>query len=153
MLRPHEPPPVEIVHPHAASRVVLVCDHASNRVPEALGSLGLSASDLATHIGWDIGAATVARHLSTLLDATLVLSGYSRLVIDCNRPVQVPGAIPEVSGGVAIPGNAGIDAAAREARIRTFWHPYHSTIAGLLDARARAHGGDVVLLSIHSFTP
>ncbi len=154
MLQPHEPPAFEVVRPHARSRVLLVCDHASNRIPEALGSLGLSAETLGTHIGWDIGAAAVARHLSELLDATLVLSGYSRLVIDCNRPPEVASSIPTVSGGVVIPGNEGIDETEREARRRTFFESYHAAIAAILDARA-ARGGaaSVMLLAIHSFTP
>lgn len=153
MLRRHEPPAFEIVRPDASSRLVLVCDHASNRIPEALGSLGLSASDLASHIGWDIGAAAVARQLSTLLDATLVLSGYSRLVVDCNRPTHVPSAIPSVSGGVAIAANEGLDEAAREARVRTFFRPYHAAISAVLDERASRFEGGPVLLAIHSFTP
>lgn len=152
MIRAHEPPAFEIVRPDASSRVVLVCDHASNRLPQALGSLGISSADLATHIAWDIGAASVARHLSELLDATLVLSGYSRLVVDCNRPTHVAGAIPAVTGGVAIPGNEGLDERAREARIATFFRPYHAAIERTLDARVAA-GRDPVLLSIHSFTP
>jgi predicted N-formylglutamate amidohydrolase len=131
---------------------VIVCDHASNRLPESLGSLGLPAGEIETHIGWDIGAAAVARHLSAMLDAPLVLSGYSRLVIDCNRPPRVASSIPATSGGVAIPGNEGLDAAARDARIRTFFEPYHAAISALLDARANLPGGPV-LFSIHSFTP
>jgi predicted N-formylglutamate amidohydrolase len=152
MLRSHEPPAFEIVHSDASSRVLLVCDHASNRLPEALGSLGISSVDLATHIAWDLGAANVARHLSAMLDATLILSGYSRLVVDCNRPPHVASAVPAVTGGVAIPGNEGLDERAREARITTFFQPYHATIARTLDARI-ASGRDPVMLSIHSFTP
>jgi len=158
MLRAHEPPPFEVVRPTARSRVVLVCDHASNRIPEVLGSLGLTPSELDSHIGWDIGAASVARHLSALLGAPLVLSGYSRLVIDCNRPTSAPSAIPTVSCGIAIPGNEGLDDAAREERIRTFFRPYHAAISTLLHARTRTarstvEGTQPVLLSIHSFTP
>ncbi|MFI5297783.1 MAG: N-formylglutamate amidohydrolase [Polyangiales bacterium] len=152
MLRAHEPAPFEIVRVEGASRVVLVCDHASNRLPEALGDLGVAAHELATHIASDLGAAKVARHLSAMLDATLVLSGYSRLVVDCNRPSHVAGAIPVVTGGVGIPGNDGLDERAREARIATFFTPYHEAIARLLDERTRS-GRDPVLLSIHSFTP
>jgi len=131
---------------------VLICDHASHRIPEALGSLGVSEADRLTHIGWDIGAADVARRLSELLDATLVLPGYSRLVIDNNRPPHVPSAMPTVSGGVRVPGNEQLDDAARAARVDTFHRPYHSAIANLLDERAR-EGRATVLLSIHSFTP
>lgn len=154
MLRPHEPPAFEIVRPDARSRVVLICDHASNRIPEALGTLGLSETVLGSHVGWDIGAAVVARHLSELLDATLVLACYSRLVIDENRPVHVESAIPENTCGVAIPGNMALDHVARCARIDGFHRPYHDAIARVLDARTQALGGPLpVLLSIHSFTP
>jgi predicted N-formylglutamate amidohydrolase len=86
---------------------LLVCDHAANRVPRQLGSLGLDAAQLADHIAWDPGAAVVARRLSAHLDAPLVLSGYSRLVIDCNRPLGHPQSIAEQSAGVPIPGNLG----------------------------------------------
>lgn len=152
MLRAHEPPPFEIVRPSARGRVVLICDHATHRVPEALADLGISSDALRTHIGWDIGAADVARRLSELLDATLVVAGYSRLVIDLNRPPHVPSAIPTVSAGVRIPANEALDDAARAARVETFHRPYHTAIAGLLDERTR-QGRDPVLISIHSFTP
>jgi predicted N-formylglutamate amidohydrolase len=86
-----EPPAFECVNESGASPFVLLCDHASRRMPRALGTLGLSDDHLASHIAWDIGAADVARALSKKLDAPLVLSGYSRLAIDCNRPLSVPG--------------------------------------------------------------
>ena len=152
MLLPHEPPPFEIHRADARGQVLLICDHASRRLPEAVGTLGISEADLASHIGWDIGAADVARHLSELLDATLVLAGYSRLVVDCNRPPGVPGAMPVVSGGVRIPGNEGLAEADRTARVETVHRPYHDAITRLLDDRAR-EGRATVLLSIHSFTP
>lgn len=152
MLRAHEPPPFEIVRREARGDVVLICDHASNRLPEALGTLGISRPDLDSHVGWDIGAADVARRLSGLLDATLVLSAYSRLVVDANRPPGSPDAIPAVSCGVRVPGNEGLDDRARAARIETFHRAYHAAIAGLLDARTR-ESRTPVLISIHSFTP
>jgi predicted N-formylglutamate amidohydrolase len=152
LLGPDDPPPFEVVHPAARSPVVLVCDHASNRIPSSLGDLGVSRDDLSTHIAWDIGAAHVARRLSVLLDATLILSGYSRLIVDCNRPPHVASAIPETTGGVPIPGNRGLDESARAARVATFHAPYHRAIGELLDARTR-EGRTPVLLSIHSFTP
>ncbi len=152
MIAEHEPPPFEIVRPEGRSRVILCCDHASHRVPAALETLGLSEADRLTHIGWDIGAAQVARRLSELLDATLVLSSYSRLVVDCNRPLHVPGVIPVSSGGVKIPGNEGLSEAARARRIDAIHRPYHAAIDAALDARARG-ARPPVLLSIHSFTP
>ncbi len=52
LLAADEPPPFEVLNPTAASAWVITCDHAANRVPRALGKLGLSDADLARHIGW-----------------------------------------------------------------------------------------------------
>lgn len=150
LLGPHEPPPVELVNPQGGGHALLVCDHASNRVPERLGSLGLGRDLLRAHIAWDPGAADVARRLAAQLDCPLVLSGYSRLVIDCNRPPGHPESMPERSAGTAIPGNEGLSSADRTSRIETLFRPYHDAIAGLLDARSH---GPTALISIHSFTP
>jgi predicted N-formylglutamate amidohydrolase len=150
LLGPDEPLPVVLVNANGCSSAVLVCDHASNRVPRRLGNLGLDAIQLTNHIGWDPGAADVARRLSTLLDAPLVLSGYSRLVIDCNRPLRNAGLIAEQSDGVHVPGNRGLSPRERESRINALFRPYHDTIDRLLDGRTRQPS---LLLSIHSFTP
>ena len=124
LLEPAEPPAFEIVNARGKGSAVLVCDHASNRVPRRMHELGLNSQQLADHIAWDPGAADVARALSALLDAPLVLSGYSRLVIDCNRPLQSRESIAEQSAGVPVPGNRYLSAQDRERRIATFFQPY-----------------------------
>ena len=149
-LEPDEPSPVEIVNADGTGSAVFVCDHASNRVPRRLGTLGLDAAQLADHIAWDPGAADVARRLSAHLDAPLVLSGYSRLVIDCNRPLRNAESIAEQSAGVPIPGNRGLCSKEREIRINALFRPYHGAIGRLLDSRTKRPS---LLLSIHSFTP
>ena len=58
-----EPPAVETINMDGSGSAVLVCDHASNRIPERLGTLGLEPDLLADHIAWDPGAAEVARRL------------------------------------------------------------------------------------------
>lgn len=149
VLASDEPPPFTLVNPEGGCPLVLVCDHASNRVPEKLANLGLGTAELATHIAWDPGAALLAEALSTRVDAALVLSGYSRLVIDCNRPLESPQLMTDKVAGVTIPGNRGLSAAEREARIREVFQPYHDAISDLLRRRAKPRA----LLSIHSFTP
>lgn len=145
-----EPPAFEIVNAGGTSSAVLVCDHASNRIPRCMNDLGLNTQQLNDHISWDPGAADVTRALSELLDAPLLLSGYSRLVIDCNRPLQSPESIAAQSDGVIIPGNHNLSQENREQRIATFFQPYHQAIDQLLDARRQQ---PTLLLSIHSFTP
>jgi predicted N-formylglutamate amidohydrolase len=150
LLGPDEPPAVELVNAQGSSHAVLICDHASNRVPQRLDSLGLDTAQLAEHIAWDPGAAEVARLLSEQLDAPLVLSAYSRLVIDCNRPLHNADSIAEQSAGVLVPGNRGLSPSERTQRINTLFRPYHDAIDRLLDERAQR---PTLLLSIHSFTP
>jgi predicted N-formylglutamate amidohydrolase len=53
-------PGFDVLCANGKSRFVILCDHASNRIPAELGGLGLGPSDLARHIAWDIGAAGVA---------------------------------------------------------------------------------------------
>ena len=149
LLAPDEPAAFEIVNADGAGSAVLVCDHATNRLPRRLGTLGLSAANRADHIAWDLGAADVARRLSDLLDAPLVLSGYSRLVIDCNRPLDSPESIPAQTDGTMVPGNGMLTAEERALRIEALFKPYHQAIGAMLDRRA---GRPCLLLSIHSFT-
>lgn len=147
-----EPAPFRTVHPAGKAPVLLVCDHAANRIPASLGGLGLPAADLARHIAWDIGAARVAEHLARRLDAPALLSTYSRLVVDVNRTLDCPTLIAEASDGAAIAGNRDLSEAARRQRLEQIYHPYHAAVAAAVE-RFLAQGVRPVLLSIHSFTP
>lgn len=147
---PDDPLAFEVVNPRGRSRVFLICDHASNRVPRGFDNLGLTPAQLLGHISWDPGAAEVARHLSLLLDAPLVLSGYSRLVIDCNRPLTSDELIAKQSAGIAVPGNQILSEADQQTRINYLFEPYHTAINNFLDQRQTEQ---TLLFSIHSFTP
>jgi predicted N-formylglutamate amidohydrolase len=151
-LDPDEPAPAVLVNEDGSSPFFLACDHAGNRIPRRLGTLGLSAAERQRHIAWDIGIAGVGRELSRLIDAALILQTYSRLVIDCNRDPAVASSIPELSEATAIPGNVGLDAAAREARVAAIFRPYHERLKAALDRRA-AERRPTVLIALHSFTP
>lgn len=152
LLQPHEPPCVEVAQPTARSAFVFTCDHASHRIPVALGALGLPAAERWRHIAWDIGALAVAQGLATALDAVLVSSGYSRLVMDVNRAPSRPDAIPTLSEATVIPGNVGLSEAAVVARRREIFEPYHAAIEQLLDRRLAAQRA-TIYVAIHSFTP
>jgi predicted N-formylglutamate amidohydrolase len=152
LLREGEADPVESVNADGRSSFVVLCEHAGNAIPDKLGALGLSQEDLVRHIAWDIGAASVSRHLSRLLDAPLVMQRYSRLVYDCNRPPESAGAMPETSETTRIPGNAGLSAADKLARLEEICRPYHAAVTELLDRRAAA-GLRTAIVTIHSFTP
>jgi predicted N-formylglutamate amidohydrolase len=152
LLAPDEPPAFAIEREHGGSPFMLICDHASRRIPRALGDLGVPESELQRHVAWDIGAAGVASHLAAMLDAFAILQNYSRLVIDCNRPLDSSGSIVARSEATDIPGNANIDAASAAIRAREIFQPYHARIGAELDRRA-AQGRPTILISVHSFTP
>lgn len=152
LLAPDEPSPVTIHNADGTSPLLLVADHAGNRIPRVLGDLGVSDEERARHIGWDIGIAGVSRHLADTLDAVLIQQNYSRLVIDCNRPPGVPSSMPEISELTAIPGNIGLSEAQKSARVTEIFRPYHDAIETELNRRLQS-GRPVALVAMHSFTP
>lgn len=126
------------------SDILLLCDHASNRVPEGI-ELGIRPEQLDLHIAVDIGAAPLTRALAARLDAPAILATVSRLVIDLHREPDHPDLIPSASDGHPIPGNALPD---REARLLAWHRPYHEALARLIDETEPR-----LLAAIHSFTP
>ena len=152
LLTADEGSPVELWNPAGQADILLICEHAANRIPQTLADLGLGAEALDSHIAWDPGAAPVARMMSAALDAPLVLQRFSRLVYDCNRPPQAPDAMPAQSEIFDIPGNAGITAADRQARIDGIYAPFCRTVADWLD-RSIASGRRPAVITVHSFTP
>ena len=141
----------EWVNPEGQSPIILVCEHASNHIPPELNRLGLTEADLKRHIAYDPGAAPVARLLAKLLDAPLILQRVSRLVYDCNRPPEAPGAMPELSEVFEIPGNKALSPEARLSRTLQVARPFHRALETMLDERAAARH-PAALVSIHSFT-
>jgi predicted N-formylglutamate amidohydrolase len=144
--------PVRTVNANGRGPFAIVVDHASNRIPPRWGDLGLSARDRVRHIAWDPGALGVSLKLSDLLDAPVVHSTVSRLVIDCNRDLDAPDLVPTISETTEIPGNAGLTADDRTWRLAAAHAPFHGAIDRVLDARAAA-GLETFLICMHSFTP
>ena len=152
LLAADELPPVSVQNASGASPLLLVADHAGVESPRALGRLGVATSEWQRHIAWDIGIAGLARLLSDALDATLIRQNYSRLVIDCNRPLDAASSIPEISELTPIPGNVGLSDAEKAARARPIFSPYHECIEAELERRRQA-GRRSALIALHSFTP
>jgi len=136
--------------PERPSRWMVTCDHASNRVPSAVngGTLGLPEADMSRHIAYDVGAAGLSRALGQALDAPVILSNFSRLVIDPNRGEDDPTLVMQLYDGTLIPANRGITLQEKEARLNAYHRPYHAAYADLADRQ-----DDTVILAIHSFTP
>ncbi|QUT06260.1 N-formylglutamate amidohydrolase [Sphingobium phenoxybenzoativorans] len=151
-LSPDDPPPVATVPAAGDSPFLLIGDHAGIAVPARLGSLGVSAADMARHIACDIGVRGLGEALARMLGAAFIHQSYSRLVIDCNRDPRSPEAIPAVSDGTLIPGNQAIAPDEAAARIAAIHNPYQDAIKQAI-APDKAMGNARVLVSLHSFTP
>lgn len=142
--------PFEIVGAQRRGPWVIACDHASNLVPPFVnkGSLDLPAGDMSRHIAYDVGAKGVSLALGALLDAPVICSNFSRLVIDPNRGENDPTLLMKLYDGTIIPANRHADAREKQRRLTACYRPYHEALAELLDARKGA-----ALLAVHSFTP
>jgi len=143
---------VELVNPAGAGAALIVCEHASNHIPDRYDGLGLGDKDRDSHVAWDPGARDVALGLSRALDAPLLAARISRLVYDCNRPPDAPDAIPERSETIEVPGNRGLTSGQRQERIGSVYQPFCNAVSELIAARG-ARGTDLVLITVHSFTP
>src|SRR5262249_29152268 len=129
-------PPAKTTNADGRSAFVLVCDHASNRIPEPYGDLGLGAIDRLRHIAWDPGALAVSLLLSEQLDAPLIHSTVSRLVVDTNRTYGAPDLIAAESETTIVPGNHEVSADDRATRLAAFHAPFHAAVEAVLAARA-----------------
>ncbi|YBV96572.1 N-formylglutamate amidohydrolase [Phyllobacteriaceae bacterium JZ32] len=144
--------PVRITNRHGRSPVLLLCDHASNHIPSGFGTLGLAREELQRHIAWDPGALGVALEMSRRLDAPLVESCISRLIVDCNRPLDAPDLVPHLSELTNIPGNTHLSGTEITERVALAHAPYHAAIEALVASRFAA-GIPPILVAIHTFTP
>lgn len=130
----------------SAGGILVISDHASNRVPEGI-DLGIAPELLTQHIAIDIGVAEVGASMAQRPGFAAFQANISRLFCDFNREEHQPATIPVASDGHAIPGNA-IDHAGHEARLDAYFRPYHAALAALLEATPPA-----LIVSLHSFTP
>ena len=135
--------------PEGTSKLLFLCDHASNSVPPDYDGLGLPQPLFETHIAYDIGAAFVTRALADAYGAPALLGTASRLVIDLNRGADDPTLVMKLSDGSIIPGNRNADAVEVARRLQRFHAPYHAAIR----QQIAEIGPGAILVSIHSFTP
>ncbi len=148
LLQTGDPEPVVLVNASSKKAAVLVCEHAGRAIPRALGDLGLTEADLDRHIAYDIGAEKLSRMMAERLGLPLVLQSYSRLVVDCNRPVEAADAVPELSDAIPIRANMSIGAEQRQQRLDEIFFPFHEAVSEILDLHPRK-----AVFAIHSYTP
>jgi predicted N-formylglutamate amidohydrolase len=140
--------PAHVINGQGNSRLLLICEHASNHIPARYAGLGMTDAAKISHAAWDPGAQAISERLSTLLDAPLVVNTVSRLVYDCNRPPSSPCAMRAVSEQIVIPGNESLSDADKAERVETVYTPFTQTVSDTIKAFPSAP----VLVTVHSFT-
>lgn len=125
--------------------LVLSCEHGGTRIPARYRALFADAKvALRSHRGWDPGALVLARALARALDAPLVSSTTSRLLVDLNRSLHHPRLFSERVRA--------LDAADRARILIEHYRPHRCAVwrevMGGIRRRGRA-----LHLAVHSFVP
>lgn len=153
----HEGPAAEVINAKGRSPIVLICEHASNFIPDSLGGLGLSPEGLISHAAWDLGVYDMACKISELLDAPLIASRVSRLAYDCNRAPESGIGIPSKSETIEVPGNKNLSEAEINDRVTFVYEPFHELIEQTINDPQRLAFSEQhyspLLITLHSFTP
>jgi len=152
LLAADEPGPFQVLNPLAVTPILLVCDHASCRIPKSLGDMGLDPFARRCHLAVDIGAGPLTEKLAASLGVTAVLAQYSRLVMDCNRQLMDPSAFLQFGDGILVPGNRNLHQAEKDLRANVLYWPYHEAVDKQVQ-RLRSAGPAPAFIAIHSFTP
>lgn len=147
-------PNYQLFNQNCNSKFLLLCDHATNRIPEPISKnqLGLTKAQLDQHIAFDIGAKGTAIELSKNLTAPLITSNFSRLVIDPNRSPEDPTSIMQIYDGAIIRGNLDLSKAQLTYRRKNYYDAYHREISNFINNKRKERLAPC-LVSIHSFTP
>ncbi|MCA9524899.1 MAG: N-formylglutamate amidohydrolase [Myxococcales bacterium] len=142
-------PRAPVRHLGTPGRFLFSCEHASNHL-QGVAATPADRALLDDHWGYDPGAAALTEALVARTASEAILSDFSRLLIDPNRPLTSDTLIVAACAGQPVSFNQGLTAAARQHRVDALYTPYHQALDAAVAARA---GEPVYLVSIHSFTP
>lgn len=128
-------------------KVLIIVDHASNFLPKRYDNLGIEKKYFNTHIAYDIGIKNLAINISNGLNAKLIYSEFTRLLIDLNRDMNDPTLIPAISEKKIIIGNLNVTRNDLNYR-KKIYHNYHKKIKSYVKNSRPKY-----LISLHSFNP
>mmetsp|Transcript_5406 Transcript_5406/g.6533 ORF Transcript_5406/g.6533 Transcript_5406/m.6533 type:complete len:282 (+) Transcript_5406:56-901(+) len=131
------------------SKVLITCEHASCALPSGYS---WSAEDLerdlnTDHWAYDPGAAEFSLEIGQQLKCPVVLSKYSRLFVDVNRPLGSPTLMRNLCDGQVVGLNKELSSAEKLKRISSFYVPYHLELGEV----AEEHESELIV-SVHSYT-
>ena len=139
---------VKVFNSEGQAPILLVCEHATNFIPALFKDLGLTPTQLQSHIAWDPGAIETAEAMAEILDAPLISATVSRLIYDCNRPPDSATAMPLTSENQIIPGNVDLSETSKQQRVTNYYRPFETALSERVVLM-----GMPLMITVHSFTP
>ncbi len=128
----------------AAPNILLTCEHGGNDVPEEYRHLFENAQHvLETHRGYDIGILPFAEEMARYLQAPLISSTVSRLLVELNRSLGHHQLLSEFSEKLSDDSRAEL--------LRKYYYPHREMVEQAV-GRALEYGR-VFHVTVHSFTP
>ncbi len=125
--------------------LIVSCEHGGSHVPARYASAFAGAGKvLATHRGYDAGAADVALRLAALSPVPAQIAYTTRLLVDLNRSLHHRMLFSRYTCNLGDEEKSHI--------LREHYLPYREAVTAHVDA-AIAAGSQVLHLSSHSFTP
>lgn len=122
--------------------MIVSCEHAGNKVPEAFAHLFKNLEDvLQSHRGWDPGAAELAKFLATECNSPFFCCETTRLLIEPNRSLHSHQLYSEYSRILFDTHHDHV--------LREYYYPYRNGVEDVLKKMSKP----VLHLSIHTFTP
>ena len=124
---------------------VVTCEHGGNRIPAPYQRFFRGQrAQLDSHRGYDPGALIMAKELAGALNAPLVTSTISRLLVDLNRSIGHRQLFSAATRGAV--------ANLRAKIVAQHYRPYRAQVERLV-GKAVSRGRRVIHISSHSFTP
>jgi len=124
---------------------LISCEHGGNLVPLTYRELFAATGELlASHRGYDIGVLPLARRFARGLQAPLLVSQITRLLVDLNRSEGHPRLFSELTRQLPEP--------ARQQLLYEYYDPYRQQVRRKIQKLIRSEEA-VIHLSVHSFTP
>lgn len=129
----------------SATQYLVTCEHGGNQVPAAYADLFQGHEALLnSHRGHDPGALTLARELAAALQAPLVYSTVSRLLVELNRSPGHPRLFSDLMRHQP--------ESVKQAILDQYYQPYRMQVEEKVQS-AIENQHRIIHISSHSFTP
>lgn len=124
------------------TRLLFTCEHGGNKVPKAFEHLFADeARRLASHRGWDQGALQVARALAFSMQAPLIASSTTRLLVDLNRSPENPRVFSDSTRS--------LPRGERDTLLARHHKPHWDRVTEFIESNSEM----TLHIAVHSFTP